>query len=433
MQIIDMPYGQKNFELKLEDSRILTVVKSRKLDAASATQEQTLEKALKNPIASPGLEKILRPGDKVCLIVPDITRLWESTFVSTPILLKVISDCGVKDEDIIILCATGTHRKMTEQEHSRLLGEETVKRFKIIDHQCQDTDNLTYLGSTSRGTPVYFNSHACQADKIVTSGGIVYHFMAGFGGGGKMLLPGIAGYDTIQHNHELALNPGFGSGDNPNARAGNIGPSNPLRSDINEAAAMLAPCFALNVVVDDKFRIIGAFAGDWLKAHAEGCRMVAELDGARIPERSDFVIASAGGSPKDINLYQGVKLLSNSLAAAKPGATIILLAQFPEGFGNADCEKMIKDYADMPSREKSLREKFSIGAYSGFLFAEACEKYHIILVSDMPAEDFKNTKLVPANSLEEAMRLAQKFVKPDSSAVVMPHGATTLPIPPDKR
>ncbi len=129
------------------------------------------------------------------------------------------------------------------------------------------------MGTTSRNTPVYFNRHACEADKVITSCGIVYHFLAGFGGGGKDAAARHFGQqrDNPAHRRELALNPGQGEGDNPHVRAGNIGPSNPLRSDINEAAAMLAPCFAPEyVVVNDKFQIIKAFAGDWLKSHEEG-------------------------------------------------------------------------------------------------------------------------------------------------------------------
>lgn len=153
------------------------------------------------------------------------------------------------------------------------------------------------------------------------------------------------------------------------------------------------------------------------------------MDGVKIPEKSDLVIASAGGSPKDINLYQGIKLLSNAMAAARPGATIILVAQFPEGFGNKDCETFIRDFTDMKAREKALRDKFSIGAFSGFLFAEACEKYNLILVSEMPAKDFANTKAHPVASLDEALKLAKSFVPANARAVVMPHGATTLPKP----
>lgn len=426
---IQLPYGQKSLLLNLDASEILTEVTANRPAIPPVSQAQAVRSALESPIASPRLGEILRPGETVCLIVPDITRLWESTPVSTPLLLEAISRCGIRDEDITILCATGTHRRMTDDEHKRLLGADTVRRFRIVDHQCEETAELKFMGTTSRKTPVWFNRHACEADRVITSCGIVYHFLAGFGGGGKMLLPGISGSETIQHNHKLALNPGFGDGCNPEVRSGNIGPSNPLRSDINEAAAMLPPCFAFNVVVNDRFEIIKAFAGDWLKSHEQGCRLVAAMDGVKIPEKADFVIASAGGAPKDINLYQGSKLLSNALAAARPGATIILVAQFPEGFGNRECENQIRTFTDMKSREKALRDRFSIGAYTGFLFAEACERYTVILVSDMPAEDFANTGCHPAASLDEAMTLAKTFLPPNARAVVMPHGATTLPEP----
>lgn len=429
MPEIILPYGKKSFTLNMDDSRILTVVKANASDIPEASQDEAVLSALAHPIASPQLAEILKPDEKICLIAPDITRLWESTFVSTPILLDAINKCGIPDEDITILCACGTHRAMTEAEHEELLGKDVVKRARIIDHQCADGKDLKFMGKTSRGTEVYFNRHAAEADKIITLCGVVYHFLAGFGGGGKMLLPGIAGCETIQQNHELALNKGFGSGVNPEVRSGNLTSSNPFHADIVEAASLLPPAFAMNVVVNDKFHIIKAFAGDWKQSHIEACRLVEKIDGVKIPEKSDFVIASAGGAPKDINLYQGVKLLSNALAAARPGAAIILVAQFSEGFGNPDTKKMICGLKDMNSREKSLRENFSIGAFAGFLFAEAAEQYNLILVTEMPGHDFAATKAKVVSKLDDALHIAAKELPDDARAIIMPHGATTLPLP----
>lgn len=429
MAEITLPYGDKSFTLNLDDSKIMLVVKANAPDVPNMSQEEAVREALANPVDSPPLSAILKKGEKVCLIAPDITRLWQSPFVSAPILLEEMNKCGVEDKDIFILCACGTHRRQTPEEHARLLGAEVVKRVKVYDHQCADKADLRFMGTTSRGTPVYFDRRAAEADKIVSMCGVVYHFLAGFGGGGKMLLPGVSGCETIQHNHELALNSGFGSGANPEVRSGNLSSSNPFHADIAEAASMLPPSFSLNVVVNDKFEIIKAFAGDWQKAHLRACELVRDMDGVEIPEKSNFVIASAGGTPKDINLYQGVKLLSNALAAAKAGATIILAAEFSEGFGNEDTKTQICDFKDMNSREKALRGSFSIGAYAGFLFAEAADQYNLILVTEMPASDFSATKARVAPNLREALELAEKDLKPGARAVIMPHGATTLPMP----
>ena len=286
-----------------------------------------------------------------------------------------------------------------------------------------------HVGDTSRGTPVWFNSYAMACDKIIITCGVVYHFLAGFGGGGKMLLPGIAGYETIQRHHKQALNPGFGNGTNADVRSANMADTNIFHADIFEAAAMARPCFGLNVVVNDDYRIIKAFAGDWVQSHAAACRLVDSMEGVTIPERTSLVVASAGGYPKDINLYQTIKLLSNALSAVQPGGTMILLSRCSEGFGNPDVETQICAYSDMQAREKALRDTFSIGSYVGFLFAEAAEKHNLILVTDMDAALFGKTKMHVCHSLDEALDKARHFLgqELDVRTIIMPHGASTLP------
>ncbi len=167
-------------------------------------------------------------------------------------------------------------------------------------------------------------------DKIILTGGVVYHFLAGFGGGRKSIVPGIAGRETINTNHNNALNKGLGSGSNPRACNGNMTEDNPFHSDLMECAAFAKPAYLLNVIVDDSYQIVGAFAGDWREAHAQAAKAVEKLDGVPVPRRAPLVIASAGGYPKDINLYQTSKTLSNALAAAAPGGTIVLLSQCRE-------------------------------------------------------------------------------------------------------
>lgn len=426
MKEISLPYGDTSFKLDAAGLNIRFIVEPNSHDLPRRTSEEAIIDALAHPIDSPPLQDLIRPGEKVCLLVPDITRTWEAPWVSTPILANTLNKAEIPDSDIFILCACGSHRSMTQAEHEKLLGPEIVKRIRIHDHQCEKKDEMAYLGATSRKTPVWFNRRAVEADKIISVCGVVYHFLAGFGGGGKMLLPGIAAYETIQANHELALLPGFGSGYNPEVRSGNYTDSNPFHADIFEAASFLPPVFSLNVVADNAFHIIKAFAGDWRKAHAKACNLVASMQGVAIPDLADVVIASAGGAPKDINLYQGAKLLANALNAARKDALLILLAQFPEGFGNDDTRRMLCDYKTMAEREKALREKFSIGAFSGYYWAKAAEERELILVTEMEQEDFASSGIRVAKTLDEAIAAAGARINED--CVIMPLGANTLPI-----
>lgn len=426
MPEVKLPYGHTNFLLDTDKLNVLEIVSQNKMDFSGHSPREVVEKALANPIDSPTLPELIHKGDKICVLVPDVTRIWQSPAVSVPIMIAAINRCGIPDSDITILCATGTHRRMSEAEHEHLLGREIIHRLKVVDHQSMEKSEMRKIGVTSRGTHVWLNRHAVEADKIISVCGVAYHFLAGFGGGGKMLVPGIASDETIQANHRLALLPGIGHGRNPEVRSGNYSESNPFHADIFEAAAMLAPIFSLNVVVDDVFNIVAAYSGNWRKAHARACELVREMEAVPIRAKADLVIASAGGAPKDINLYQGIKVTVNAVEAALPGATLILLAQCPEGFGNDDTRRLLCDYRTMHEREQSLRDKFSIGAFVGYFFAECSERFDLILVTQMQQEEFGNTRIHAVGSLAEALELAKNRLT--DPCIIMPHGATTFPV-----
>ncbi len=427
-----MKYSDTEFAVSLDPGQVVAEVHANAVNLPKRTVREHIEYALDHPIGAGPIEEAVKPGEKVCIIISDTTRRWQQPSTYLPVLVERLNKAGIPDEDMLILCATGTHRKQTEEEHISLVGEDLYRRIRFIDHQCDDKEHLTYMGTTSRGTPVWLDSYAMACDKIILTGGVVYHFLAGFGGGRKSIVPGIAGRETINTNHNNALNKGLGSGSNPRACNGNMTDSNPFHSDLMECAAFAKPAYLLNVVVDDNYQIVGAFAGDWRAAHAAATKLVQQLDGVPIPRRTQLVIASAGGYPKDINLYQTSKTLSNALAAVAPGGTMILLSECREGFGDPDCEAQICNYDTMADREKDLRANFSIGGFVGFLFAETSENYHLILVTDLPRERFARTKIQVARTLDEALALAAACNGGSLDGVettLMPHGGSTFPLP----
>ena len=309
-----------------------------------------------------------------------------------------------------------------------LVTKAVYDRITLVDHVCTDEENLTYVGTTSRGTPVWLDKRAMACDKIILTGGVVYHFMAGFGGGRKSILPGIAGRETIMKNHNLALNPGLGAGSNPEVRSANLSDSNPVHADMMEACSMANPTFLVNVVVNDNQEIIAAFAGNWVTAHRAACDLVDRMYGVPAREKTPLVIASAGGYPKDLNFYQTIKTLSNALEVVADGGTIILVTKSQEGFGNADTQRQIAGFPTMLEREKDLRENFSIGAFIGYLFAESAEKYHVIAVTGMDQKNFGPSKIHVVKTLDEALALSRELNGgKDLRATLMPHGANTLP------
>ena len=427
-----MKYSDTAFPVSLDPAQVVAEVHANTVNLPKRTVREHIEYALDHPIGAGPLSEAVHPGDKVCIVISDTTRRWQQPSTYLPILVERLNQAGIPDKDILILCATGTHRQQTEEEHISLVGEDLYRRIQFRDHNCDDKEHLTYMGTTSRGTPVWLNSYAMACDKIILTGGVVYHFLAGFGGGRKSIVPGIAGRETINTNHNNALNKGLGSGSNPKACNGNMTDSNPFHSDLMECAAFAKPAYLLNVIVDDNYQIVGAFAGDWREAHAAAAKVVEQLDGVPIPRRTPLVIASAGGYPKDINLYQTSKTLSNALAAVAPGGTMILLSECREGFGDPDCEAQICNYDTMADREKDLRANFSIGGFVGFLFAETSENYHLILVTDLPRERFARTKIQVARTLDEALALAAACNGGSLDGVettLMPHGGSTFPLP----
>ena len=423
-----MKYGDKEFSVELGSGLIAAELHSNTVALPKKSALEHINEALDNPIGSPRLEEMLKPGQTVCIVVPDSTRLWQSPNVYVPAVVARLNKCGIRDADIRILTATGSHRPMSREEHIAIVSEDIYNRIGVVDHKCRESADMVKAGVTSHGTEVWFNRHAMECDHIILTGGVVYHFLAGYGGGPKYLLPGIASYETIQRHHNLALNKGFGSGSNAAVRSANMENSNIFHTDLEEAALLAKPSFLLNVVVDDNYNIIKAVAGDMVQAHREACALVDAIDGVNVAERTPLVIASAGGAPKDINFYQTIKTLANALAVVSEGGTIIILSACTEGFGSPDTERQIRDFDTMEAREKDLRENFSIGSYVGFLFAESAEKHNLIMVCSMAAADFAKTRIHTVTTLDDALALARKLNGgKDMRATLLPHGANTLP------
>ena len=423
-----MKYGTESFEVHLPPEQIAAEVEANHVDLPQRTVAEHIRYALDHPIDSAPLRELVKPGETVCIIISDVTRRWQSPETYIPILVEELEHAGIRDEDMLILSATGTHRTQTKEEHIGLVTQAVYDRIRVEDHVCTDQENLVHVGDTSRGTPVWLDKRAMDCDHIILTGGVVFHFMAGFGGGRKSILPGISGRETIMKNHNLALNPGIGNGSNPEVRSANMTEANPVHADMMEACSMVSPTFLVNVVVNDNQQIIAAFAGNWITAHRAACDLVDQMYGVSVREKTPLVIASAGGFPKDLNFYQTIKTLSNALEVVEDNGTIILVTQSQEGFGSADTQRQIAGFSTMVEREKDLRENFSIGAFIGYLFAESAEKYHMIVVTGMEQSDFGSAKIHAVKTLDQALALSRKLNGgKDLRATLMPHGANTLP------
>ena len=423
-----MKFGDGAFEVHLPPELIAAELKLNPVELPRRTTAEHIRWALDHPIDSAPLKQLVRPGETVCMIISDVTRRWQSPETYIPILVAELEEAGVRDEDMLIVSATGAHRRQTREEQIGLVTEEVHSRIRFLDHQSCEEENLVYLGTTSYGTPVRVNRQVLECDKIILTGGVVYHPLAGYGGGRKSILPGVAGDETITKNHNLALNPGWGSGSNPAVRCANMDASNPIHADMVEACSMVNPHFMVNVVVDDHQDVIAAFAGNWLTAHRAACDLVDRIYSVPVREKTPLVIASAGGYPKDINLYQTFKTLCNVMEVVEDGGTIILVSECREGYGDEETRLQITGYATMAEREQALRERFTVGGYDGYYFAECAETHHIIVVTKMDQADFGTAKLHAVRTLDEALELSRRLNGgKDLRATLMPQGTNTLP------
>lgn len=428
MRKFNLKYGQEKVELSIKEESLLGVINN--YIKTEENEEQIIKKALANPIGSNKLKDIVKKGEKICIIVSDITRSWQKTNVYLPYIISELTYAGIEDKDIFFVSALGSHRKQTIEEHRELLGNELYERFQIFDHDGMDKNIVKYLGETSYKTPVFINKLALESDHIILTGGVVYHDMAGFGGGRKSILPGISSYETIMANHSLCLNKTIGGGINPYCSSGNL-INNPLHLDMIEAAKMVNPSFMFNVIIDDKGNICEAVAGDFIAAHKKGCELVEEINGVYIEKKADCVIASAEGFPKDINLYQASKTLSNAKEAVKKGGHIIILAECREGIGNEEVEFIIKNFKNNEEREKDLRKKFTISKFTGFLICKIAEDYNIIFVSELEKSllDSINVKIV--KNISEAIDIVNLYNK-NMDTYIIPNGGSILPYKIDK-
>ncbi len=412
-----LKYGKDAVRFNLDSARVareLTIKDYPPLE----NPPLAIREAIRKPIQSPPFNEIVKPGQKVAFLVNDSTRVANS-HVFMPILLDELNSAGIPDKDMFIFFALGDHRPLDEPEMISLVGAETARRVKMFNPNSKDPAQFQHLGTTSRGTPIRFHKSVVGADHVICTGSIVYHWFSGFGGGRKAMLPGVAAYDTICRNHALMLEPG--------ADMGRL-MGNPVYEDQIEGTEMLRPSFLLNVVLNEKKEFLKVFGGDYIQAHLQACEFVEQIYGTEIPEPADLVIASCGGYPKDINVYQLQKTMDNAWLAVRQGGAVIILGECCEGVGSEEYLKWMKEYKTPERIEKEIRSNFLVGAHKAYAVTRLLKKADFILVSGLEPALARTLLFTPARNMEEALALAREKVGPSPRVILMPQGSLTVPI-----
>lgn len=412
-------YGSSSVTLAIEEDQIIDTLIGKNVEAIEDLKASLYE-SLDNPIDSEALRKVAKKGDSIAIVISDMTRFWMRQDRIVPLLVSYLVDnVGFSYDDIKIIVATGTHVGSSVEDLKTLVTEDVYDKVEVLNHDCR-ADDLVYLGTTSYGTVVKVNKVAADADLVICLGAATYHVMAGFGGGRKSILPGIASLETIKHNHAYSLERDEFK---TNHKIGNgVLDGNPLNEDMLEAAAMMKNLFMISLVTDSDFNLTGIFSGHYHTSWLRACEEVRRIYDVPIKKKADVVITSCGGFPKDESLYQGTKAVDNAISALKDGGTLILLLEGRNGGGSPDYFDWIKPLVN-GTFEKELRENFTVGGYIFFLNCEQAAKYNIMMYTSIDKDVVKPMGIKAYDDVEKLMRDADLDGK---SIYVIPNGSTVL-------
>ncbi len=399
-----LPFGRTEVSIDIPSKYNVKLIKPDNTESAS-DEIKEIKRALKAPINSRRLFEIAREGRKAVIIVSDTTRPTPTRKLLPP-LISELKAGGI--EDVTVVFGLGIHRKQTEDEKKAILGE-LYGKVNAIDH---DVNDCVYLGTTKRGTPVEILRMVADADIVICTGAIEFHYYAGYSGGAKSILPAVSSKRSIDANHALMLD--------PNSSAGRL--DSPVRDDFEEAARLLGIDFILNVVLNDRKEIIFAFAGDYIEAHRKGVAFLDKLSRIKVVP-SDIAIVSPGGWPKDIDIFQSHKALEHVKNAVKDGGSIILVAECREGYGN----KVFEEWLGYDRNEviDKFKSGFVMGGHKAALIAALSKRLDLYLVSSLPAEMARRAYFIPA-TLEEALEGALAKHGEKAKIIMMPYGGSTL-------
>ena len=418
---ISIPYGRTHLTAELPEERVRGILRSR-LDSytPSAGESELVERALANPIGTETLEILAAGKENVVLIASDHTRPVPSKILVPPMLEAIRR--GNPKARITILIATGCHRETTIPELTEKFGSQIVENERIVIHDCTDDANMVTLGTLPSGGILRINRVAAEADLLISEGFIEPHFFAGFSGGRKSVLPGIAARETVYWNHNAEFIA------SPFARTG-ILEGNPLHRDMVFAARAAKLAFICNVVINAKHQVVGAFAGDCERAHLAGAEFLKGL--CQCPRtEADIVISTNNGYPLDQNIYQAVKGMTAGEATCRDGGVIIMAAACEDGHGGVSfMQTMTQDLTprQILDRIEATEKKDTVpDQWESQILSRILDRFHVVFISKADPGLVKAMKMHPASDIPEAMAIAESLLGHPGTITVIPEGISTI-------
>jgi nickel-dependent lactate racemase len=379
MPTIDLKYGRTAvpFECAADRFEILGHAPDE-----PALSDAEIGNRLDDPIDSPSLDEIVEPGQTILIVVPDATRQTGCGQVINLVVRRLIAN-GSAPHDIRIIFATGIHRKVSNDEKAAILTPFIAQRIKTFDHDPRDLMQLVRIGETSGSIPIELNRALLEHDRVITIGGVTFHYFAGFTGGRKLICPGLASSRTVNETHKLAFDC------ETRSRRNGVGTGlldgNAVNEAFMEIVGKIEPAFAINTIVDDAGSIVDLFCGNWRSSHRRACDTYAARNTVQLAEKRDLVIVSAGGYPFDINLIQAHKALEAASAACSDGGTIIFLAECADGLGRDDFLKWF-EAENSESLAAMLCEKYQVNGQTAWSLLKKAERFDIHIATGLPTD-----------------------------------------------
>jgi nickel-dependent lactate racemase len=417
---VKLAYGKTGLDVELADELNVTVVEP-KYVTALPDSKAALRLALNQPIAAPPLRELVQSSDRVGIVFCDITRPAPSHLM-VPAVLKELAH--VPRENIILFNALGTHRPNTDAELRAMLGDDVVDSYRIVQNNAFDPSTQVHLGATSRGHAIWLNREFVECDAKILTGFIEPHLFAGFSGGSKMVMPGMAGQQTVLGNHDAGML------SDPHATWG-ITWGNPVWEEIREVALKVNPTFILHVSLNRDKEITGVFAGDLDAAHAAGCAFVKETAMVGVPHAFDIVITTNSGYPLDLNLYQSVKGMSAAAKVVRQGGVIIVASDCWDGIPEHGLYEQLLHLSNSP--QELLDTIFAPGflkqdQWQAQIQAQIQLQADVYVRSDnLTDRQIEGALLRPSRRIEATLQELLDRYGPQASICVLPEGPQTIP------
>ncbi|MDR3333342.1 MAG: nickel-dependent lactate racemase [Treponema sp.] len=419
---LTIPYLNTTFPLEFPDENLLVVAEPNDFTVALSPEAILQESMGAGGKTGQDLETFLQGSSQVLIIINDATRPTP-TETMLGALRPIFERVGLQSENLTLLVATGAHRGPTEEEYRQILGVHyDTLRSRCVHHDARKDEDMVDLGTTRNGTPILLNKRLFEADQIIVTGSVEPHYFAGFTGGRKAFLPGIAAYKTIQANHKQALS--------PQARSLAL-EGNPVHEDMMDALPLIkAPVFSLMTVLDKEQQVAAASAGDLMASFYAAVETARKIFCVSIPAKADIVV-SVAKFPMDIDLYQSQKAIDNGAIALKDGGTLILVSSCRDGIGDEAYAKLLAAASSPADALERIRAGYKLGYHKAAKMAAVSARATVKAVTELPAERLKSMFIEsapsPQDALDEAITKARTQGVVTPKILILPDGCVTVP------